>query len=52
MHEPGWVGSVMKSTAIPFAFVLASTIALGVVAQKHCPSAMSLRDALTCSRHR
>ena len=52
MHEPGWVGSVMKSTAIPFAFVLAATIALGVVAQKHCPSAMSLRDALTCSRHR
>lgn len=50
MYEPGWVGSVVKSTAIPFAIVLASTIALGVVAQKHCPSAIRLRDALTCSR--
>ena len=50
MHEPGWVGSVMKSTAIPFTFVLAATIALGVVAQKHCPSAITLRDSLACSR--
>jgi len=50
MHEPGWVGSVMKSTAIPFAFVLAATIAFGVAAQKHCPSAITVRDALTCSR--
>jgi hypothetical protein len=49
MHEPGWVGSVMKSTALPFAFVLAATIALGVVAQKHCPSAMRLRDAFSCA---
>ena len=52
MHEPGWVGSVMKSTALPFAFVLAATIALGVVAQKHCPSALRLRDALSCARVR
>lgn len=50
MHEPGWVGSVMKATAIPFVLVLALTIALGVVAQKHCPSAVRLRDALFCSQ--
>jgi uncharacterized membrane protein YgcG len=52
MHEPGWVGSVMKSTAIPFVLVLALTIALGVVAQKHCPTATRLRDALTCAKPR
>jgi hypothetical protein len=50
MHEPGWVGSVMKATAIPFGIVLALTIALGVVAHKHCPSAVRLRDSLTCGR--
>lgn len=50
MHEPGWVGSVMKSTAIPFGIVLALTIALGIVAQKHCPTATRLRDALHCVR--
>lgn len=49
MHEPGWVGSVMKATAIPFVLVLAVTIALGVVAQRHCPSAVRLRDALFCA---
>jgi hypothetical protein len=50
MHEPGWMGSVMKATAIPFGIVLVLTIALGVVAHKHCPSAIRLRDALTCGR--
>ena len=50
MHEPGWVGSVIKATAIPFGIVLALTIALGVVAQKHCPTATRLRDALHCVR--
>ena len=50
MHEPGWMGSVMKSTAIPFVLVLALTIALGVVAQKHCPGAIRLHDALFCGR--
>lgn len=50
MHEPGWVGSVMKSTAIPFAIVLALTIALGVAAHKRCPSAIRLHEALSCGR--
>ena len=48
MHEPGWVGSVMKSTVIPFTIVLALTIALGVMAQKRCPSATRLRDVFGC----
>jgi len=52
MHEPGWVGSVMKATAIPFGIVLALTIALGVVAHKHCPSAIRLSDSLNCIQPR
>jgi hypothetical protein len=43
-----WEGSVLRSTAIPFIVVLALAITLGVYAQKRCPSAMRLREALHC----
>jgi len=44
-----WVGSVVKSTIIPFVVVLALAITLGWYAQKKCPSAARLHDALRCS---
>jgi len=44
----GWVGSVFRATVIPFAIVLAFAVALGVYAQKRCPSAVRLREALHC----
>lgn len=44
-----WVGSVVKSTIIPFVIVLALAVTLGWYAQKKCPSAARLHDALRCS---
>jgi len=44
-----WVGSVVKSTIIPFVVVLALAVTLGWYAQKKCPSAARLHDALRCS---
>lgn len=43
-----WMGSVMKKTALQFAIVLALAIAVGVVAQKHCPQAHRLAEAVSC----
>jgi hypothetical protein len=45
-----WEGSVFRATAIPFAAVLIFAVALGVYAQKRCPSAMRLREAIHCVR--
>lgn len=45
-----WEGSVFRKTAIPFAIVLIFAVALGVYAQKRCPSAMRLREAIHCVR--
>jgi hypothetical protein len=42
------VGSVFHATVIPFAIVLAFAIALGWFAQKRCPSAVRLREAIHC----
>ena len=43
-----WEGSVFRATVVPFAIVLAFAVALGVYAQKRCPSALRLREALHC----
>ena len=45
-----WEGSVFRATAIPFAVVLIFAVALGVYAQRRCPSAMRLREAIHCVR--
>ncbi len=45
-----WEGSVLRATVIPFAIVLAVAITLGVYAQKRCPSATRLAEAIHCGR--
>ena len=45
-----WEGSVFRATVIPFAIVLLFAVALGIYAQKRCPSAMRLREAIHCIR--
>jgi hypothetical protein len=47
-----WVGSVVRSTILPFLIVLALAITTGWYAQKHCPSATRLRDAFRCGTPR
>jgi hypothetical protein len=44
-----WERSVLRSTAIPFVVVLAFAVTLGWYAQKRCPSAMRLREAIHCA---
>jgi len=44
-----WVGSVLRKTAIPFALVLIVSIALGWYAQRYCPGAARLADAVHCA---
>lgn len=43
-----WIGSVFRATVIPFLIVLALAVTLGSYAQKRCPSAMRMREALHC----
>jgi len=45
-----WEGSVFRATVIPFAAVLVFAVALGIYAQKRCPSATRLREAVHCIR--
>jgi hypothetical protein len=49
MSRSGWVGSIVRSTALPFLLVLALGIGLGWFAQKRCPSATRLHDAIYCA---
>jgi hypothetical protein len=43
-----WVGSVMKKTMIPFVLILALAILVGWWAQKVCPAASRLSEAVHC----
>ena len=43
-----WQGSVIRATVIPFAIVLLFAVALGWYAQKRCPAATRLREAIHC----
>jgi hypothetical protein len=44
----GWAGSVFQSTVWIFVAVLTISIALGWYAQKSCPDARRIRDAINC----
>ena len=44
----GWAGSVFRSTVWIFLAVLAFSITLGWYAQKSCPEARRIRDAINC----
>jgi hypothetical protein len=44
----GWLGAVSRATMLPFVGVLALSILLGWLAQRHCPDALKLRDAVSC----
>ena len=48
----GWVGSVVRATLLPFAVVLIFAAATGWYAQKRCPGATRLRDAVRCATAR
>ena len=48
-HE-GWLGGVLKASGIPFAAVLVLVMALAWVAHSHCPQAVKLAEALSCSQ--
>lgn len=43
-----WIGSVFRATVVPFAVVLVLSGLLGWAAQRQCPEARRLRDALSC----
>lgn len=45
----GWAGSVFKATVWIFLAVLAFSITLGWYAQKSCPNARRIRDAINCA---
>ncbi len=49
MSRSGWVGSIVRSTALPFLLVLALGIGLGWFAQKRCPTATRLHEAIHCA---
>ncbi|HET8774612.1 MAG TPA: hypothetical protein VFP80_12490 [Thermoanaerobaculia bacterium] len=46
----GWLGAVTRATVGPFLAVLALSILLGWLAQRRCPDALKLRDAVNCVR--
>ena len=46
----GWLSGVLKSSGIPFAAVLVLVVTLAWVAHSHCPRAVKLAEALSCSQ--
>lgn len=46
----GWIGAVTRATVVPFLAVLALSVLLGWLAQRRCPDALKLRDAVNCAR--
>ena len=50
IDRPGWVGRVWRATIWPFIGILVLSGVLGFVAQRHCPEAKQLRDALNCTK--
>jgi hypothetical protein len=45
----GWMGSVFRATVWPFVAVLVLSGLLGWAAQRACPEALRLRDAISCA---
>ncbi|HEX8170014.1 MAG TPA: hypothetical protein VF824_05670 [Thermoanaerobaculia bacterium] len=48
MSSPGWVGAVWRATVVPFLVVLVLAGALGWAAERRCPEAKRLSEALHC----
>lgn len=46
-----WVGSIVKSTVLPFLVIAALSTTLGWYAQSKCPSATRLHDAIFCAKN-
>jgi hypothetical protein len=44
VHEPSWMGGVLKATAIPFAIVLILSGVFGYQAHKRCPGSFDVRQ--------
>lgn len=47
-EREGWVVGVVRSTILPFAAVFAVTMALAYFIEETCPSASTLREAISC----
>ncbi|MBS1825520.1 MAG: hypothetical protein JST93_09385 [Acidobacteria bacterium] len=47
-ERAGWVVGVVRATIIPFAVVFAMTMVLAYFIQDLCPSASTLREAISC----
>ena len=45
----GWMGSIFRATALPFVVVLVLSGLLGWAAQRKCPEARRLREAISCA---
>lgn len=50
VDRPGWVGRVWRATFWPFLGILVLTVTLGWLAQRECPEARRLVDAIDCAR--
>ena len=46
----GWIAVVWRATVWPFVLVLALSVLLGWLAQRRCPEALRLRDAISCAK--
>jgi hypothetical protein len=49
LEAGNWTLGVLKYTFIPFVIVCGLSIWLGAAAQRHCPSAVKLRQAIACA---
>lgn len=48
LGRPGWTGSVLRATALPYALMLLVAVGVGLGAHAYCPEALRLRDVLHC----
>ena len=48
LGRPGWTGSVLRATALPYGLMLLVAVGVGLGAHAYCPEALRLRDVLHC----
>lgn len=48
LDRPGWTGSVLRATALPYVLMLVVAVGVGLGAHAYCPEALRLRDVLHC----
>lgn len=48
MDAPGWVGSVVRRTILPFLCVLGLSMGIGYFAQRACPESIKIVHAIGC----